>query len=84
MANSDINDTIFLKNVFRLNYFHVKLDKQYQRAKDIILEKFEVEYIEYNLALIDGNISKTVLICLIDRRRIPRLINKYNIQFKEK
>ncbi len=62
------------KEIFKLSY---------QAAKDLILEKFEVEYIEYNLALNNGNISKTAAVCGIDRRTIHRLINKYNIQFKE-
>ena len=55
----------------------------FKNAKDVILEKFEVEYLTYHLKNNHGNISQTALDCGIDRRSIHRLIKKYNIVYQE-
>ena len=55
----------------------------YKDAKELMLEKFEIEYLTHHLKLNNGNISKTADSCGIDRRTIHRLINKYNIIYKE-
>lgn len=59
------------------------LTLSYKDARDRILEKFEVEYLTYHLRKNKGNISQTGIQCGIDRRSIHRLINKYNIIYKE-
>lgn len=55
----------------------------YRVAKERILEKFEIDYLTYNLSKCKGNITKTAEQCQIDRRSIHRLIQKYNIIFKD-
>ena len=55
----------------------------YKDAKDNLLEKFEQDYLTYNLKKYKGNISQTALQCGIDRRSIHRLISKHNIIYKE-
>lgn len=59
------------------------LTLQYKDAKDAITEKFELEFLTYHLKKNKGNISKTADACGLDRRSIHRLINKYNIIYKE-
>ncbi|MFH2029417.1 MAG: sigma-54 dependent transcriptional regulator [Bacteroidota bacterium] len=59
------------------------LMKQFKDAKDVILEKFEIEYLNYHLKQHGGNISKTAEACGIDRRTIHRLVSKYNIFYKD-
>lgn len=59
------------------------LKPNYKDAKELLLEKFEIEYLTHRLKLNNGNISKTAESCGIDRRTIHRLINKYNIIYKE-
>jgi DNA-binding NtrC family response regulator len=54
-------------------------DMAYKEAKDYVLERFEVEYLTYQLRKNDGNISRTAETCGIDRRSIHRLINKYKL-----
>ena len=61
----------------------LNLDLPYKDAKDAILNKFEVEYLAYNLRKNNGNISKTALECGLDRRSIHRLLTKHNIIYKE-
>lgn len=56
---------------------------RYKEAKEIIIEKFEVEYLTHHLRINKGNITKTAESCGIDRRSIHRLINKYNIIYRE-
>jgi len=65
-----------------------KIDSQYlnityKEAKEKILENFEVEYLTYHLKKNEGNISRTAELCGIDRRTIHRLINEYNIVYKD-
>lgn len=55
----------------------------YKDAKDKVLEKFDVEYLKYNISRYDGNISKTAEMCGIDRRTIHRMIQKYGIVYKD-
>jgi DNA-binding NtrC family response regulator len=62
---------------------HVMLDLPYKKAKDYVLEKFEVEYLTHLLKKHRGNISIAASECGIDRRSIHRLINKYNIVHKD-
>jgi DNA-binding NtrC family response regulator len=52
---------------------------QFQAAKDHLIEKFEINYLKYNLALHNNNITKTAEACGIDRRTIHRLVKKYNL-----
>ena len=59
------------------------LDLQYKEAKQNIIEKFEIEYLTYNLSKNEGNISKTASECGIDRRTIHRLLNEYQIIYKK-
>lgn len=62
---------------------NLNLDLPYKDAKDTILNKFEIEYLAYNLRKNNGNISKTALECGLDRRSIHRLLTKHNIIYKE-
>ena len=57
-------------------------DLTYKEAKEYVLDKFEVEYLTYQLRKNEGNISRTADICKIDRRSIHRLIKKYNIVYQ--
>jgi two-component system, NtrC family, response regulator HydG len=71
-----------------ISHDKAKIDPQYltpnfKDAKELILEKFEIEYLTHHLKLNNGNISKTAESCGIDRRTIHRLINKYHIIYKE-
>ena len=59
------------------------LTPNYKEAKDKIIEKFELDYLTHHLKLNKGNITKTAENCGLDRRSIHRLINKYNIIYKE-
>lgn len=67
------------KNKIDTRYFN----PNYKDAKELMLEKFEIEYLTHHLKLNNGNISKTADSCGIDRRTIHRLINKYSIIYKE-
>lgn len=59
------------------------LSASYKNAKEMVLEKFEVEYLSHYLKKNQGNISRTAEECGLDRRSIHRLINKYNIIYQE-
>ncbi|HES59205.1 MAG: sigma-54-dependent Fis family transcriptional regulator [Calditrichaceae bacterium] len=59
------------------------LASSYKDAKEMVLEKFEVEYLSHYLKKNQGNISRTAEECGLDRRSIHRLINKYNIIYQE-
>ncbi|MGA8266054.1 MAG: sigma-54 dependent transcriptional regulator [Ignavibacteriaceae bacterium] len=59
------------------------LSPGYKEAKDKMIEKFELEYLTHHLKLNKGNITKTAENCGLDRRSIHRLINKYNIIYKD-
>lgn len=59
------------------------LSSPYKDAKELVLEKFEVEYLTHYLKKNQGNISRTAEECGLDRRSIHRLINKYNIIYQE-
>jgi DNA-binding NtrC family response regulator len=59
------------------------IDLSYKRAKDAVLEKFEIEYLTSQLRKYRGNISLTAAKCGIDRRSIHRLIKKYNLVYKD-
>jgi len=67
------------KNKIDTQYFN----PNYKDAKELMIEKFEIEYLTHHLKLNNGNISKTADSCGIDRRTIHRLINKYSIIYKE-
>jgi len=67
------------KDKINTQYFN----PSYKDAKELLMEKFEIEYLSHHLKLNNGNISKTAESCGIDRRTIHRLINKYNIIYKE-
>jgi DNA-binding NtrC family response regulator len=55
----------------------------YKEAKDVILEEFEREYLEYQLGRNDWNISRTAENCGIDRRTIHRLISKFDLKRRD-
>lgn len=55
-------------------------DLNYKEAKDLVLEEFEREYLEYQLEKHNWNISRTADDCGIDRRTIHRLINKFDLK----
>ncbi|MFC2103695.1 sigma 54-interacting transcriptional regulator, partial [Bacteroidota bacterium] len=59
------------------------LNLKYKKAKDQVLEKFEIEYLSYHLKQNEGNISRTAELCGMDRRTIHRLIKAYNIIYKD-
>jgi len=59
------------------------LNLQYKEAKEQTITEFEAEYLSHHLKRNKGNISKTALICGLDRRSLHRLISKYNIIYKE-
>ena len=66
----------------------IAIDKEmlslpYKDAKEMIIEKFELEYLSYYLKKNEGNISRTAEECGLDRRSIHRLINKYNIIYHQ-
>ena len=67
------NDKKFDKELFSIKY---------PRAKESVLEKFELEYLTYHLKENEGNISRTAQKCGLDRRTLHRLIKKYNIIYK--
>ncbi len=62
---------------------HQMFELSYKKAKDAVLEKFEIEYLTGQLRKYKGNISVTAAKCGIDRRSIHRLIKKYNIMYKD-
>ena len=92
-----INRAFFLSSssIIQSENLPLKLDTQdkrlneefllpgYKKAKDKIIEKFELEYLTHHLKLNKGNITKTAENCGLDRRSIHRLINKYNIIYKD-
>lgn len=55
----------------------------YKDAKNLVLEKFETEYLTHHLKKYNGNISKTADSCGIDRRTIHRLIKYFNLIYKD-
>ncbi len=55
----------------------------YSKAKETMIQQFEIEYLKYHLKLNKGNVSRTAISCGLDRRTIHRLINKYQIVFKD-
>lgn len=59
------------------------LNLTYKDAKYQVIENFEVEYLTYHLKKNQGNISRTAELCGMDRRTIHRLINEYNIIYKD-
>jgi len=59
------------------------LNLDYKNAKHKIMTNFEVEYLTYHLKNNNGNVSRTAELCGMDRRTIHRLINEYNIIYKE-
>jgi DNA-binding NtrC family response regulator len=62
---------------------HKMFNLNYKMAKDYVIEKFEVEYLEHQLRKYNGNISLTASHCGIDRRTIHRLVKKYNIVYHD-
>lgn len=66
--------------------YHLENNRQkwdqltYKEAKEMVLEKFEKEYLRHHLKKHKWNISRTANICDIDRRTIHRLINKFNLR----
>ena len=63
---------------------NLQLDIPYKDAKDLILDKFEIEYLTYHLRKHQGNISKTAEACGLDRRSIHRLLTKHKIIYKDR
>ena len=59
------------------------LNPPYKEAKEKTIEKFEVEYLTHHLKMNKGNITRTAEVCGLDRRSIHRLINKYNIIYRD-
>jgi len=55
----------------------------FSKAKEHMIQQFEIEYLKHHLKLNKGNVSKTAISCGLDRRTIHRLINKYQIVFKD-
>jgi len=55
----------------------------YKKAKEMMTEKFEIDYLTRHLKDNNGNISKTAEECGLDRRSIHRLIKKYNIIYRD-
>lgn len=51
----------------------------FQDAKEQLIEKFEIKYLKFNLALNNNNITKTAEACGIDRRTIHRFVKKYEL-----
>ena len=68
-----------MQNKLDLKFLHLT----YKDAKYHVLENFEVEYLTYHLKKNKGNISRTAELCGMDRRTIHRLINEYNIIYKD-
>jgi len=58
-------------------------DLHYKEAKEQAIFDFESDYLTYHLKKNEGNITKTANQCGLDRRSLHRLINKYNIIYKE-
>lgn len=52
----------------------------YKKAKELVQEEFEREYLTHQLQKYDWNISRTAKECGIDRRTIHRLINKFDLK----
>jgi len=52
----------------------------YRKAKEMVQDEFEEEYLSYQLNKYDWNISRTAKECGIDRRTIHRLINKFDLK----
>ncbi|OGU54296.1 MAG: hypothetical protein A2V66_13940 [Ignavibacteria bacterium RBG_13_36_8] len=67
----------------RPSFENLDLDLPYKEAKDMVLERFEVDYLTHNLRKNNGNISRTAQECGLDRRSIHRLLLKHNIIYKE-
>jgi len=70
-----------ISNQEKMNTEALKMN--YKKAKDKVLEKFEVEYLTHHLKKHSGNISHTAEACGMDRRTIHRLIKEYNIIYKD-
>jgi len=51
-------------------------NQPYAKAKQTLLEQFEVHYLKHHLKKNNGNISRTAASCGLDRRTIHRLIKK--------
>ena len=52
----------------------------YKKAKEVVQQEFEQEYLSYQLERYNWNISRTAKECGIDRRTIHRLINKFELR----
>jgi DNA-binding NtrC family response regulator len=52
----------------------------YKKAKELVQQEFEEEYLTFQLDKYDWNISRTAKECGIDRRTIHRLINKFDLK----
>lgn len=70
-------------------YFNVKDQKKkiknwenlsYKKAKELIQQEFEQEYLAFQLKKYEWNISRTAKECGIDRRTIHRLIKKFDLK----
>ncbi len=79
----DCNDLPILESEKDITVNREMLNLDYRNAKEMVIEKFEIEYLSYYLKKNNGNISKAALECGLDRRSIHRLINKYNIIYQE-
>ena len=52
----------------------------YKKAKEVVQQEFEQEYLSYQLKRYNWNISRTANECGIDRRTIHRLIKKFELR----
>jgi DNA-binding NtrC family response regulator len=59
------------------------LNLTFSDAKELVLKKFEIEYLKYHLKQNEGNITKTAEDCGLDRRSIHRIIKKHNFFYKK-
>jgi two-component system response regulator HydG len=59
------------------------LNLSFSEAKEVVLKKFEIEYLKYHLKRNEGNITKTAEDCGLDRRSIHRILKKYNFFYKK-
>ncbi len=58
------------------------LSLSYKKAKELVFEQFEINYLSHHLKKNEGNISRTAAECGLNRRTIHRLIKKYNIIYE--
>ncbi len=84
MANPPLIRVSDLPSYFNTTSEHKKTKNwdnlPYKKAKELVQEEFEQEYLIHQLEKYDWNISRTAKECGIDRRTIHRLINKFDLK----